>query len=153
MKNPFKVTTLAIAVFSLAMAFLYGQPTGSEGYKKQIKVQLLLASSTTVAGQPIVYPKTDKPEVRAVLVEIPPGAETGWHKHPFPCYAYILSGSLSVELEDGTVHNLTAGQALAETVNIAHNGKNTGSEPVKLVMFVTGETGNPFTVPAPIPKK
>jgi quercetin dioxygenase-like cupin family protein len=83
------------------------------------------------------------------MVEIPPGAQTGWHKHPYPCFAYILSGSLTVEMEGGKVHELTAGQAMAESVNVMHNGKNTGEEPVKLVMFVMGEREKPFTERAP----
>src|SRR5882757_466418 len=96
-----------------ALKPLCGAPDAvSEGYKPVIKVTPLIRSSTTAAGQPIVYPVTDHPEVTAVRVEIPPGAETGWHKHPFPCYGYLLSGELSVELEGGKINHLKAGEAL-----------------------------------------
>lgn len=129
-----------------ALEWVSAQPAVTEGYKPIIKVTPLLRETVTSAGQPIVYPKTENPEVTAVRVIIPPGAETGWHKHPFPCYGYILSGSLTVEMEGGKVEHPSAGQALIECVDMLHNGKNTGTEPVELVMFVTGEKGLPFTV-------
>jgi hypothetical protein len=47
--------------------------------------------------------------------------------------------------------HLKGGQALVESVNILHNGKNTGTEPVELVMIVTGEKNLPFTVKEPAP--
>lgn len=116
-----------------------------DGYRPEIKVSPLLRTTTTSAGQPLSYPQTDHPEVTAIFVEIPPGAETGWHKHPFPCFAYILSGRLEVELENGQTNHLVAGQAMAESINLLHNGKNKGTTPVTLVMFVMGETNKPFT--------
>ena len=156
MKNP--PLKLALCFLPLSLSFLlaaglllHGEPP-AEGYRREIRITPLLRTSTTAFGQPISYPQIAQPEVTSVLVEIPPGAETGWHRHPVPCYAYILSGSLSVEIEDGTTHVLSAGQALAETVNTLHNGKNLGTEPVKLVMFATGEKGSPFTVRAEKPK-
>jgi quercetin dioxygenase-like cupin family protein len=123
----------------------------AEGYLPQIRATPTLRTETTIAGQPIVYPKPDQPEVTALLVEIPPGAETGWHKHPFPAYGYILSGKLEVELEGGKVNHLKAGDAIAESVDLAHNGKNNGTESVKLIMFVTGAKDQAFTVKVPLP--
>jgi len=129
----------------VSIGCLRAEPDDSEGYKKEIQVTPLLRTTTTVAGQPIVYPKTDDAQVTAVHVEIPPGTQTGWHKHPFPCFAYILSGTLDLEIEGGKTVQLTAGQAMAESINVLHNGTNKGTEPVKLVMFVMGEKEKPFT--------
>lgn len=141
-----------LAVFLIAsLAAVVGdigaqEPSG--GYSREIQIQPLMRTSNDAAGQPIVYPRTDQPQLTGVMVEIPPGAQTGWHKHPYPCVAYILSGSLTVEMEGGQVHEIKAGQALAESVNVMHNGRNTGTEPVKLVMFVMGEKEKPFTIKA-----
>jgi quercetin dioxygenase-like cupin family protein len=118
----------------------------AQGYKKQVQTTPLLRTTTTSAGQPIVYPETADPEVTAILVEIPAGAETGWHKHPFPCYAYVLSGEIFIDVQGGATNHFKAGEAFAESVNIFHNGRNPGSVPVRLVMFVAGEKGEPFTV-------
>jgi quercetin dioxygenase-like cupin family protein len=141
-----KVSATILILMILATAPARAQTTEAEGYKKQVQITPLLRATTTSAGQPIVYPNTADPEVTAVLVEIPGGAETGWHKHPYPCYAYVLSGEIFVEVQGGTINQFTAGQAFAESVNTFHNGRNSGPEPVRLVMFVTGEKGEPFTV-------
>ena len=106
----------------LATSPVCAQSNEAEGYKKQVQVTPLLKTTVTSAGQPIAYPKITDPEVTGLLVEIPPGAETGWHKHPFPCYAYMLSGELFVDFEGGETNHFTAGQAFAEGVNLLHNG-------------------------------
>lgn len=117
---------------------------GGTEYGNDIRVTPLMKTSTTSTGQPIVYPKTDNPQVTTVLVEIPPGKETGWHIHKLPCFAYILSGTITVEIEGGKVMTYTAGQAIAETLNTRHNGKNNGTEPVKIIMTVMGEKDVPI---------
>ncbi|MFA7233029.1 MAG: cupin domain-containing protein [Terrimicrobiaceae bacterium] len=127
------------------------EPVSGEGYARQIEVTPLLRTATTSSGQPIAYPATESPQVTAVLVEIPPGAETGWHEHPYPCYAYVLSGALTVEVKGQKRRELLPGEALVEVVGTPHNGMNKGAEPVRLVMFVTGEAGKPFTVRVPEP--
>lgn len=127
------------------------EPISDEGYTKQIVVTPLLRTTKTASGQPIAYPVTASPQVTVVMVDIPPGAETGWHQHPFPCYAYILSGKLTVEVKGEEPRELHEGEALVEVVNTTHNGTNKGSEPVRLVMFVTGEEDKPFTVRVPDP--
>jgi quercetin dioxygenase-like cupin family protein len=135
-----------VSLMILAAAAVCAQLNEAEGYKKQVQVTPLLRATTTSAGQPIVYPNTSDPEVTAILVEIPAGGETGWHRHPYPCYGYILSGEIFVDVQGGATNHFTAGQALVESVNMLHNGRNPGPEPVRLVMFVTGEKGQPFTV-------
>ena len=125
------------------------ETVSGDGYTKQIVVTPILRTTKTASGQPIAYPKTNSPQVTTVLVEIPPGAETGWHVHPFPCYAYILSGKLTVKIQGKKPRELHAGDALVEVVNTPHNGMNKGRDPVRLVMFVTGEAGKPFTVRIP----
>jgi quercetin dioxygenase-like cupin family protein len=143
MKLKFPILLLLVL---LPGSFLRAEPAAAtEGYKKEIQVTPLLRTTTTSIGQPLVYPKTDHPEITAVLVEIPSGAETGWHSHPFPCLAYIISGTLDVEIANGPTNQLVAGQAMTESINVLHNGKNNHPEPVKLVMFVMGETDKPFT--------
>jgi len=114
-----------------------------------VKVTLLKKTTTTTTGQKVFYPKTDSPEVTAVLVEIPVGGETGWHLHPIPVYAYVLSGALTVEMEKGARFSFKEGDALVEVVNEGHNGRNTGKVPVKLVVFYTGVEGSPITVKVP----
>ncbi len=103
-------------------------------------------STTASNGQKLQYLKTDRPEATMLLVEIPPGGETGWHTHPVPVYAYVLSGTIVVEFENGERHEFKAGEAIFETINTPHNGRNEGAVPVKLIALYTGQEGTPNTV-------
>jgi len=146
MNQPICLRTLSSLAALLALGtLLRAEPPATE-YNRTILVTPLLSATNTVTGQPVKYPKTDKPLVTMLLVEIPPGAETGWHKHPFPCYAYVLSGSVTVELKNGKSYTVHAGQAFAETVNTPHNGKNTGTETTKIIATTIGEANRPITI-------
>jgi quercetin dioxygenase-like cupin family protein len=94
--------------------------------------------------EPLRYPE-GSPEVSGLIIEIAPGAVTGWHRHPVPSFALIIEGELEVELKDGRRLLLQAGDGLAETVNVWHNGRNVGSLPVKLAVFYAGVKEQPLT--------
>jgi quercetin dioxygenase-like cupin family protein len=121
--------------------------TGSSVWGQQgLKATPLVKASTTPTGQKLEYPRTDKPEISALLVEIAPGGQAGRHMHPVPTFVYVLEGTLTVELEDGSRRQLQPGQASIETLNTWHDGKNLGSEPLKFVVVYMGEEGKPNTV-------
>ena len=87
---------------------------------------MLKKTSVTGNGQKITYPLTDKAEVTAMIVDLPPGAETGWHKHPVPVYAYVISGNLTVELEVPTtteelLQSVKDGKILVSQTNDYYN--------------------------------
>lgn len=124
---------------------------GASAYAGAVKVTPLLKTKVDAAGRPLVYPTDGPAEITAVLVEVPPGGRTGWHKHPMPCIGYILEGELRVTLIDGRVNVFRAGEAIAETVNLEHEGVNSGPGPARLVMFVLGTEGRAFTVKMPGP--
>lgn len=137
-----------------ALAVLLTLPVfaGSEqeaAYTRAVRTTPLLCTNTDVAGTPLAYPTGGEAEVTGVLVELPPGAETGWHKHTVPCFAYILGGEIAVTQKDGPTRTFRAGDAFAELVNIEHNGRTLGTEPVRLVFFAAGVKGRPFTQKSP----
>jgi quercetin dioxygenase-like cupin family protein len=147
MKNLHRL--LVVAFVLLGIVPPVSRAEGEDAYRKEIKTDVLLKTLKDAVGRKIVYPKTDDAELSAILVEIPAGAKTGWHKHTSPCVAYILEGELQVETEDGTKRMVKAGEAFAEVVNLVHNGQNLGSTPVKLILFVAGEKGAPVSVKSP----
>jgi quercetin dioxygenase-like cupin family protein len=110
----------------------------ADEYSGGVQARVILKTKYMSNGQPIAYLKMDNPEVTVMTVELPPGTETGWHTHAVPVYAYILSGSLTVEVEGKNTSIFQAGDAIIEVVNARHCGKNTGAVPVKLVVFYTG---------------
>jgi len=111
----------------------------------QVKVSTVLKTETSWDGKPIVYP-SGKSEVSGLIVEIAPGAQTGWHLHPVPSFAFVLEGELDVEQKNGSVKHIKAGEAFAEVVNTLHNGRNVGTVPAKLVVFYAGAVGEKLTV-------
>ena len=62
--------------------------------------------------QKLEYLRTDKPEVTVLMVEIPAGGDTGWHYHPVPVYAYVLSGSITVEIDNGDTYGFREGDVV-----------------------------------------
>jgi quercetin dioxygenase-like cupin family protein len=111
----------------------------------QVQVSTVLKAQTSWDGKPIVYPP-GKAEVSGLVVELAPGAQTGWHSHPVPSFAFVLEGELEIEQRNGGVKRLKAGEAVAEVVNTFHNGRNIGTVPVKLVVFYAGTIGEKLTV-------
>lgn len=120
-------------------------------YRQGTHVKRLLQATTTSANQPLTYPAAT-PEVTMLEVMIDAGAETGWHQHAVHGYAYIVSGTLELETEGRPKRRFTAGQAFAEVVDLRHNGRAVGKEPVRLVAVFTGAKGVAFTTRAEAPR-
>jgi quercetin dioxygenase-like cupin family protein len=49
-------------------------------------VKTLAQTTVNSLGQPIAWPQGGTPEVTALLVEMAPGEEFPWHKHPVPLH-------------------------------------------------------------------
>jgi quercetin dioxygenase-like cupin family protein len=116
-------------------------------YNNEIKVESLLKTDTTSIGQKIVYPNFQSDEVTISKVTIPPGKSTGWHKHIFPVFAYVLKGNLTVELENKQTKQFPENTTFSEVINTFHNGINNGKVDVVLIAFYMGEKGKPLSIP------
>lgn len=107
-------------------------------YAGGVQAKVILKTTTTSNSAPITYLKTDQPEVTAMTVNIAPGAQTGWHTHPIPVYAYVLSGCLTIKIEGNITRKFNTGDVIIEVENARHNGVNEGDTPVELIVFYTG---------------
>ena len=142
--------TMALVV---AMAGCASRPTGpaltsdAPEYSPVVKARVLLRTANSGDGKPLAFPAPV--EMVALDVTIPAGGETGWHHHPAPGFAYILSGELVVDAADGSSRRFHAGEAFAEVVGLAHNGRAVGSEPVHLIAWFSAAPGAPVTVKEP----
>lgn len=110
-----------------------------------VKAFTVLKAENSWDGKPIEYP-AGQPEITVMVIEIAPGAQTGWHLHPVPSFAMVLEGELEVRLKNGSVKRIKSGEALAEVVNTLHNGRNAGAIPVKLIVFYAGSVGHKLSV-------
>lgn len=109
----------------------------------------LLKTRSTWNGAPIALPMAASPEVQSVLVEIAAGASTAWHLHAVNNIAYVLEGSLRVQLEDGKAQEFQAGAAFAEVVGTWHRGTNIGPGPLRILVVYIGDAGVPISTGKP----
>jgi quercetin dioxygenase-like cupin family protein len=126
-------------------------PFGAQAIEpsQTIKVTPLLKTTQSWNGAPIRYPE-GQAEISALLVEIAPGGETNWHEHPVPSFGFLIEGTLEVSLTDGSKKLMQPGEALAEVIATAHNGRNVGKTPLKLIVFYAGAVDKqPLSVPRP----
>ena len=101
----------------------------------------LLRTGTTVVGEPVVYPTGTPAQVTAAVVSLAPGEETGWHTHGMPVVGYMIEGELTVDYGEKGQRVYRAGDALMEAIAVAHNGRNTGSGPVRILAVFIGAEG------------
>ena len=134
------------AAFALALALALPARAPAADYGSGVSVKVVLKTTVTASGEKFRYPVTDRAEVTASEVEIAPGADTGLHRHPGPVLAWVVSGTLSVDVAGGETKTYTAGQPIVEVVGLDHVGKNRGTVPVRLLVFYLGAEGAPLTV-------
>lgn len=131
--------------FAVLLLCLIAAPATALEPSAALKVTPLLKTTTSWDGKAIVYPG-GQAEVSALVIDIAPGGETGWHQHPVPSFGMVLEGTLEVQLKDGQVKRIEAGQALAEVVDTLHNGRNVDKKPLRLLVIYAGSVGMPLTL-------
>jgi len=132
-------------VFFPFILFLWFSDAFALEQSSAVKVLTVLKAESSWDGKPIEYP-AGKAEVTGMVIEIAPGGETGWHLHPVPSFGMVLEGEIEVHLKNGATKRLKSGEALAEVIDVSHNGRNVGSVPVKLVVFYVGSVGQQLSV-------
>jgi quercetin dioxygenase-like cupin family protein len=115
------------------------------------EVRTILTTGSTIIGEPIRYPAGAPALITAVEITLQPRQQTGWHTHPVPLFGYILEGELTVDYGHEGQRIYRKGDALVEAMNEAHNGRNTGEIPVRILAVFIGMEGVQGTVPAPSP--
>ncbi len=150
-RNPgWRVPTVSISVLALmtAAGFLCGRIAEAQEVA-MVRLVPLLSAKETVAGEPIRYPGQQPARVTAAVVTLAPGAETGWHTHGAPTFGYILEGEVSVDYGAQGVRVFKAGEGVMEAIAVAHNGRNTGTGPVRILAVTMGAEGLAPSSPVP----
>jgi quercetin dioxygenase-like cupin family protein len=97
----------------------------------------------TIAGEPLAYPNTPEPVIDSFIETIPPGGVTEWMTHPVPAYLYVLEGTLTVELADGSRRTFDAGQSFLQCHTTWHRGRNEGTTTMRFLAVFVGAKGVP----------
>jgi quercetin dioxygenase-like cupin family protein len=140
MKAASLISASAVVLLHLpiARAAESAPPTGPVGFK----ITQILETTTTAAGQVLRFPEGEN-QLSALIAELAPGGQVGRHVHPVPLFAYILEGTLTVEVEGHGTRTFSAGEGFVDVVNLWHNGRNLGDRPVRFLVIVMGQKGTP----------
>ena len=106
-----------------------------------VKAETLLNTSQSWDGTAYEMYPSGRPELTVLRLTIAPNTTLPWHTHPMPNAAYVVSGELLVEKQEGGAQKrLVAGDVLPEMVNTRHRGVS-GGEGVVLIVFFAGTKG------------
>jgi quercetin dioxygenase-like cupin family protein len=122
---------------ALMMAALVGlhaqQPAPQPGFKRTMVQQ----GELSVPGREVVQ----------AIAEFQPGAQVGRHTHPGEEVAYILEGTIMLEIQGKPAVPKKAGEAFIVPAGTAHNAKNTGKTVAKVLGTYIVEKGKPLATP------
>lgn len=136
----------ALALVLVAGLTVHLAAQAQESNTPSPSVATLLSTGETILGQPFRYPDGVAARVTAAIVTLPPGAQTGWHQHDVPLFGYVLKGDLTVTYEGKGERLYRPGEAFMEAIGISHNGRNTGTEPMRILAVFMGSDKIPNTV-------
>lgn len=108
--------------------------------------EVLLQTTSTWDSAEYKNLNIEKPEVTVLKITIDVGEQLPMHKHDLVNIAYVKKGTLTVITDENKKITLQEGECLPELVGKYHYGKNTGNEPVELIVFYIGELGTPLSV-------
>jgi quercetin dioxygenase-like cupin family protein len=132
MKVKPKIAAIAICALGLAGAALVAaQGTGLK---------------RTVVGKSEL--SIENREAVIVRIDLDAGALAGKHTHPGEEIAYVLEGEAEMLIDGEAPRKVKAGEAFVIPAGKAHDAKNTGSVPLKLVGVYLVEKGKPLASPA-----
>ena len=132
------------AVKSIIILFVMILCVTNPSYSAQ--KDILLKTTSTWDNAEYQKLKIKKPEVTVLKIVFNVGEELPMHKHDLVNIAYVKKGTLTVITDDNKEITLHEGEVLPELIGKYHYGKNTGNEPVELVVFYIGEKGTPLSV-------
>ena len=133
-----KIIKLATILFLMILC------TATVSYSAQKEV--LLKTTSTWDNVQYKKLKIKNPEATVLKIIIGVNEELPMHKHDLVNIAYVKKGTLTVITDDNKKITLQEGDVLPELVGKYHYGKNTGKEPIELIVFYLGQKGTPLSV-------
>ena len=128
----------------VTMLFLIVLCTAGVSYSAEKEV--LLKTTSTWDNAQYQKLKIKNPEATVLKIVIGVNEELPMHKHDLVNIAYVKKGTLTVITDDNKEITLHEGEVLSELIGKYHYGKNTGKEPIELIVFYLGQKGTPLSV-------
>ena len=132
------------AIKLVTMLFIMILCTATVSYSAEKEV--LLKTTSTWDNAEYKNLKIKNPEATVLKIVIGVNEELPMHKHDLVNIAYVKKGTLTVITDDNKEITLHEGDVLPELVGKYHYGKNTGKEPIELIVFYLGQKGTPLSV-------
>ncbi|MBO6272022.1 cupin domain-containing protein [bacterium] len=132
-----KIRTVFITLLSILLI-------ANVSYSAQKEV--LLKTTSTWDNVKYNRLKIKNPEVTVLKINIGINEALSLHKHDLVNVAYVKKGTLTVYTDKNEHITVKEGECLPEIIGKYHYGKNTGDEPVELIVFYIGECGTPLSV-------
>ena len=107
-----------------------------------------MSTSHTLSCEPLA--NVPGKSVTTVVVDFPPRALTGAHRHPGAVTAYVISGTLRSQLNSGPAIDYRSGQTWFEPPGTLHDFVENAdaAQPAKLLaVFVTDSNCGPLVLP------
>ena len=83
------------------------------------------------------------------LAEMGPGTNMGKHYHPGDAFAYVLEGTMQLDIAGKPSVTLKAGQSGSLPPGTIHDDRNPSTTaPLKFLVFHVAKKGDPLAVPA-----
>lgn len=108
--------------------------------------EVLLKTTSTWDNVEYHKLKIKHPEVTVLKIDIGVNESLKMHKHDLVNIAYVKKGTLTVYTDKNEQITVKEGECLPEIIGKYHYGKNTGKEPVELIVFYIGEKETPLAV-------
>lgn len=113
---------------ALAALVLVAAPAAAGAYQTNVNT-IIARADKTIIGQSVIVPPN--PTVIFSTSTFAPGARTAEHKHPYPHYVCVQSGTLTiVGTEVNKEFPIKAGSCFVEMVDKWHYGINKGPKQV-----------------------
>jgi quercetin dioxygenase-like cupin family protein len=133
MKLTFRICAFTLTMASLAVLSAQQPAAPNAGFKRTLVQQ----GDLSAPGREVVQ----------AIAEIQPGAESGRHTHPGEEVAYILEGTVMLEIQGKPAVAKKAGDAFIIPAATVHNAKNTGKVVAKVLGTYIIEKGKPVATP------
>ena len=88
-------------------------------------------------------------EIVLAIAEFPPGGTSGWHRHPGVEMAYVLEGTIVMQIAGRSDTTLVAGNSIQN--HVPHTARNAGTTVARVLATYVVEKGKPLAEPVPAP--
>ena len=103
-----------------------------------IKRQILSKDEASIPGYDVILAQS----------EIPAGGREGRHTHPGLITVYVLRGELTLDCEGKPTTTYKPGDGFTVEPGKVHEGRNTGSGPITMLVTFVVKKGMPILIPA-----